>query len=104
MRLVVSILICLSASCNNSHIPAIGSSRSQNEKVKMVYYKPDFTFDTNSRLKLNGYYQVREIFGSFTTNGKDYQTNKPTFGYLQFFPDGFCKVGWWNVFFHRRKK
>ncbi len=69
------------------------------KKVKMLYYDPDFKFDTACKVRLDGYYQVIQIFGSYTTNGKDYYPNNPTYGYMQFFNDGFCKVGWWNGFF-----
>ena len=65
----------------------------------MLYYDPTFTLDTTSHLRVDGFYQIRQIFGTYTTNGKDYHTSEPTYGYLQFFKDGFCKVGWWNGFF-----
>lgn len=64
------------------------------EKVKMLFYDPHFKFDTTSKLRLDGYYQIRQIFGSYTTNDKDYYLHDPTYGYIQFFNDGFCKVGW----------
>lgn len=69
------------------------------DTVKMLYYNPHFKVDSTSKLLLDGYYQIRQVFGSYTTNDKDYYPNNPTYGYIQFFNDGFCKVGWWNGFF-----
>jgi hypothetical protein len=62
----------------------------EGEKVKFLLYDSAFAFDSTSKISLSGYYRVREVFGvSF----------KPSYGFLQFFPDGFCKVGHWNGIF-----
>ena len=99
LRPYIIILTCLLTSCVGSKIQIVNKFEKPAEKVRMLYYDQAFTFDTTSKLRLDGYYQIRQIFGSHTTNDKDYYPNDPTFGYLQFFPDGFCKVGWWNGFF-----
>ena len=65
----------------------------------MLYYDDTFHFDPSLNLKVDGYYEIREMSGSYTTNGKDYYSNKPIYGFLQFFRDGFCKVGRWNGMF-----
>jgi len=96
-------LTYLLTSCNggSTHVP--DKPEKPVEKIKMLYYNKAFTLDTTSNLRLDGYYQIRQIFGSYTTNGKDHP-NDPTYGYLQFFNDGFCKVGWWNGFFESPKE
>lgn len=40
--------------------------------VKMLYYNPHFKLDTTSKLRLDGYYQIRQVFGSYATNDKGY--------------------------------
>jgi hypothetical protein len=76
------------------------SQENNSARVKLLYFDNAFSLDSSSQLRLDGYYLVRQIFGTFTTNGKDYRPHDPTYGYLQFFNDGFCKVGWWNGFFN----
>ena len=95
----IIILTYLLISCVGGSTQIVDKFEKPTEKVKMLYYDQAFTFDTTSKLRLDGYYQIRQIFGSYTTNDKDYYPNDPTFGYLHFFHDGFCKVGWWNGFF-----
>lgn len=94
--LTVFVNSCIGDTSKNSKVE---SSSQPTEKVKMLFYDPNFEFDTTSKLRLDGYYQIRQIFGSYTTNDKDYYSHDPTYGYIQFFNDGFCKVGWWNGFF-----
>jgi len=99
--LILMGLTCFLSSCNWDTTGTSGEKPEAklDEKVKMLYYNPDFKFDTTSKLRLDGFYQIREMFGTYTTNGKDYYPNNPTYGYIQLFKDGFCKVGWWNGFF-----
>lgn len=98
--LLSALTLCL-ISCNWD-TPKSSEEVSQTDvrdSVKMLYYNPHFKFDTTSKLQLDGYYQIQQVFGNYTTNGKDYHPNKPTYGYIRFFNDGFCKLGWWNGFF-----
>jgi hypothetical protein len=60
------------------------------------FYNPDFVFDSTSNLRTDGYYEVKQIFGTYTTDMKTYHTNKPTYGFVHFFDDGFCRVCSWN--------
>jgi len=92
---IIILTYCLT-SCNGGSTQV---TEKPAEKVKMFYYDKAFALDSTSKLRLDGYYLVRQIFGRYTTNGKDYSPHDPTYGYLQFFSDGFCKVGWWNGFF-----
>src|SRR6266542_921290 len=100
----IIILTYFLTSCNGEQTQTNDKITGKTKEVKMLYYNEAFMFDATSSLKVDGYYQVRQIFGSYTTNSKDFQTHEPTFGYLQFFPDGFCKVGWWNGFFQSPKE
>lgn len=99
--ILLSVLTFILISCNwDNPKPSEEISKTEvGDTVKMLYYDPHFNLDTSSKLRLDGYYQIRQVFGSYTTNNKDYYPNNPTFGYIQFFSDGFCKVGWWNGFF-----
>lgn len=100
LTLLISLtLFFYSCNWNNKKTSGDKIQQTPHERVKMLFYNPDFRFDTTSRLRIDGYYQIREIFGSYTTNDKDYYPNDPTYGYIQLFSDGFCKVGWWNGFF-----
>lgn len=100
-RITLSAFTFFLISCNWD-VPKSSAEKPQtevSEKVKLLYYNPLFKLDTISKLRFDGYYQIRQVFGSYTTNDKDYYPNAPTYGYIQFFNDGFCKVGWWNGFF-----
>src|SRR5690242_1426058 len=96
--LYIIVLTGFITSCNGGSTQADekSSKKQPSETVKMLYYDTAFSLDSTSKLRLDGYYEIREIFGTYTTNDKDYYPNNPTYGYLQFFSDGFCKVGWWN--------
>jgi hypothetical protein len=101
LSLLLSALTLSIISCNwdDQESSKAISQTEGSDTVKMHYYNPQFRPDTTSKLRLDGYYQIRQVFGSYTTNDKDYYPNKPTYGYIKFFSDGFCKVGWWNGFF-----
>lgn len=66
------------------------------QKIEMEYYNPNFLLDSTSNLRTDGYYEIKEIFGTYTTDGTNFKTNKPKYGFLQFFEDGFCRVASWN--------
>ena len=68
----------------------------QDEKVEMEYYNPEFKLDSKSELKTDGFYEVKEIFGTHTIDSKNYYTNKPKYGFVHFFDNGLCRIGLWN--------
>ncbi len=68
----------------------------QDKKPEFEYYDAEFKLDSISNLRTNGYYEVTQIFGTYTTDLETYHTNKPKYGFVHFFKDGFCRVGSWN--------
>ena len=68
----------------------------QDKKPEFEYYDAEFELDTSLNLRTDGYYEVTQIFGTYTTDLKTYHTNKPKFGFVHFLKDGFCRVGSWN--------
>jgi hypothetical protein len=62
----------------------------------MKYYNPNFKLNSTTNLQTGGYYEIKQIFGTYTTDGTNFKVNRPKHGFLQFFKDGFCKVGYWN--------
>ena len=68
----------------------------QDKKPEFEYYDAKFELDSSSNLLTDGYYEVTQIFGTYTTDLETYHTNKPKFGFVHFFKDGFCRVGSWN--------
>ena len=65
------------------------------EQVVMEYYNPDFRIDSTSKLKTNGYYEVKE-YKTFDFEEKEDYYERPNYGFVHFFEDGFCRVGAWN--------
>ena len=65
------------------------------KEVIMEYYNPKFKLDSTSNLRTDGYYEVKE-YKTFNTDETDEYYQRPNFGFVHFFDDGFCRVGLWN--------
>ena len=59
-------------------------------------YNPNFELDSISNIRIDGYYEIIERCGKYTIDGKNFYPNKPKYGFLHFFENGFCRVGIWN--------
>ena len=68
----------------------------EERKAEFQYYDAEFELDSTSKIRTDGYYEVTQIFGTYTTDLETYHTNKPKFGFVHFFNDGFCRVCSWN--------
>ncbi|KAF2519919.1 hypothetical protein E0W68_01450 [Flavobacterium salilacus subsp. salilacus] len=65
-------------------------------KITIEFYDPGFTLDSLSDLRTDGYYEIKSISGTYTTDLIVYKRMPPTYGFIQFYKDGFCRIGPWN--------
>jgi len=97
IEIVIIILTSLFInSCReNKSIEVPSEFETTDKEVIMEYYDPEFELEPSSNLRTNGYYEVKE-FKTYDFSEKEDYYERPNYGFVQFYKDGFCRVGAWN--------
>lgn len=85
---ILSVVTLITTSCSTNNVVI----------EKLMFYDSSFKLPSNSLLRVDGFYQIEENFRTFLQSQDSFDT-KITLGFIQFFDDGFCRVGNWNGIF-----
>jgi hypothetical protein len=92
--IILTSFLIFSCRENKNNTQTVGIQETE-KKVIMEYYDSKFELEPTSRLRTDGYYEVRE-FKTYDFKEKEDYYERPNYGFVQFFKDGFCRVGAWN--------
>jgi len=85
IHLILSLFVLTICSC--------GSGSGVIEKLR--FYDPQFKLPKESRLRTDGFYQIESVTRTLNLS-VDTFTTSTTYGFINFFDDGFCRIGQWN--------